>query len=72
MTQQFPSFEISDGDWICGKCGIAPVQQKVRALYMEGAFELSLPVCPECGQYFISKELAEGKMLQVEKLQEDK
>lgn len=71
MTQ-LPSFDAGEGDWICEKCQLAPVQRKVRALYMEGAFELTLPVCPQCGQYFISKELAEGKMLQVERLQEDK
>ena len=69
---QPPSFDTGEGNWVCEKCQLALVQTKVRALYMDGAFELTVPVCPGCGQYFISKELAEGKMLQVERLQEDK
>lgn len=69
QTHDFPP---EDGDWICCACNVALVQRKTQARYLGGAFDLTLAHCPECGQYFVPKELAEGKMLEVETLLEDK
>lgn len=61
-----------NGDWICRTCGLELVQHKARAHYMGGTFDLSIPCCPKCGQYFVPRELAKGKMQEVEKILEDK
>ena len=36
------------------------------------AFDVMLPRCPQCGLTMVPKSLAEGKMLEVEALLEDK
>jgi hypothetical protein len=35
-------------------------------------FRLELPTCPSCGMVLVPEELATGKMLEVEKILEDK
>ena len=40
--------------------------------YMGRSFGHEVPTCPKCGKMFISKELAEGRMAEVEALMEDK
>jgi len=71
MSQQHV-FGATDGDWICRVCGLPLEQRKARAHYMGGAFDLSIPCCPKCGQYFVPRELARGKMRELEKILEDK
>lgn len=56
----------------CGKCGAALVERQVTFSYMNRTFGHSVPVCPSCGKPYISRELAEGKMAEVEMLLEDK
>ena len=41
-------------------------------LYLNSAFDVMLPRCPQCGLTMVPKSLAEGKMLEVEALLEDK
>lgn len=60
------------GDWICGACRVPLEQQKMQVRYLESAFEITLPQCPECGQAFVPKSLAQGKMAEAEALLEDK
>ena len=45
---------------------------KVRIDYMNGSFTVMLPCCPKCGVALVPEEIALGKMLEVEKLLEDK
>ena len=59
-------------DWICDRCGVPLVQTKVQVRYLESAFDVSLPRCPQCGLTLVPKSLAEGKMADVEALLEDK
>lgn len=59
-------------NWSCAKCGVPLVQTKVTFQYMGRSFGHEAPACPRCGRVFISKELARGKMAQVEALMEDK
>lgn len=56
----------------CGKCGERLVLQKVMFSYMNRTFGHEVPTCPKCGRPYISRQLAEGKMAEVEVLLEDK
>ncbi|MCL2790158.1 MAG: DNA-binding protein [Desulfobulbus sp.] len=67
-----PNYTPDDGDWICEACACPLEQQKVQVFYLESAFDVSLPACPRCKRILIPKSLAEGKMLEVEALLEDK
>ncbi|MDR0356543.1 MAG: hypothetical protein LBJ64_12540 [Deltaproteobacteria bacterium] len=58
--------------WSCGKCGRKLEPVSVNVEYMGSSFFVELPGCPDCGSILIDSELAEGKMLEVEKLLEDK
>ena len=40
--------------------------------YLDKKFRHKVPRCPQCGQVFISEELAKGKMAQLEKTLEEK
>ena len=58
--------------WKCAKCGEPLVMKKNVFHYMGRSFGHEVPTCPKCGQMFISKELAQGRMAEVEALMEDK
>jgi ribosomal protein S27AE len=63
---------ITAEGWVCGSCGIPLERGLVRITYMKSSFPVELPRCPRCGFTFIPPELAMGKMLEVEKILEDK
>ena len=63
---------MSDRELKCSKCGVALVKRQVMFPYMRRTFGHEVPVCPKCGKAYISRELAEGKMAEVEILLEDK
>ena len=67
-----PEFKPDHGDWYCTSCDVPLQQQKVQVLYMNSAFDVILPRCPECGLTMIPEPLANGKMAEVEALLEDK
>lgn len=56
----------------CAKCGVELVKRQTTFSYMGRTFGHEVPVCPVCGKVFISRDLAEGKMAEVEILLEDK
>jgi len=56
----------------CLKCGIPMGPGKVAVSYMGSSFPVELLKCPQCGLVLITEELAQGKMLEVEKTLEDK
>ncbi len=58
--------------YVCGKCNKPLVPGKVIASYMGSEFPIELWKCPECGKVLVPKELATGRMLQVEQALEDK
>ncbi len=45
---------------------------KVNVTYLNSVFNVELMACPECGVILVPENLAVGKMLEVEKLLEDK
>lgn len=67
-----PNYPPDEGRWICAQCGCPLEQTKLQASYLNSAFDVSLPRCPQCGLTLVPKTLAEGKMAEVEALLEDK
>ena len=63
---------ITAEGWVCGKCGAVLERALVAVTYMGSSFEVELPRCPQCGFTYIPEELAQGKMLEVERILEDK
>ena len=57
---------------VCRKCSEKLTLKKVVFEYIGSNFTYDLPCCPKCGDVFISAELAEGKIAEVEQLLEDK
>ncbi len=64
--------EISGTGWMCTKCNVPLEQMPVDIAYLQSNFQVELPRCPTCGFTYIPEELALGKMLEVEKILEDK
>ena len=56
----------------CDLCGVALEERKTHFNYLGHAFHTVLPCCPNCGQVYISEEIAKGRMAQVEMELEDK
>ena len=61
-----------DPSYICAKCSKALVPGKVMASYLGSEFPIELWKCAECGKVLVPKELATGRMRQVEQALEDK
>jgi hypothetical protein len=66
------SFLPTDMDWICRLCGEKLQPGMVELQYLGNVFKVELPICPKCSKPLISEDLALGRMLEVEKLLEDK
>lgn len=57
---------------ICHKCQAELVPAETTFFYMGHKLHHPVPVCPVCGQAYISPELAAGKIREVEMEMEDK
>ncbi len=57
---------------VCDRCGVELTEKKVLLRYLDFEFPADLPVCPQCGQVYISEDLVKGKVAQVEATLEDK
>lgn len=58
--------------YVCAKCNKPMTPGKVVASYLGSEFSIELWKCPDCGKVLVPKDLAMGKMLQVEQALEDK
>jgi len=67
-----PSLESLKGQWTCGKCGSPLEVASVNVSYLGSGYPVDLLVCKNCKRPLVPAELALGKMLEVEKLMEDK
>ena len=67
-----PNYAPDGGQWVCCRCNVPLEQGKVPVFYLTSAFDVILPRCPKCGLTQTPKSLAEGKMVEVEALLEDK
>jgi uncharacterized protein with PIN domain len=57
---------------ICAKCNVPMQMEKVTLNYLNHQFKHDFPKCPKCGQVYISEDIVNGKMKEVEILLEDK
>lgn len=56
----------------CMKCDRELGLKKIVFVYMGHSVAHEVPACPKCGKVYISEDLAEGRMAEVEQLLEDK
>lgn len=63
---------MDDEKLICHKCQTELKLTSVTFSYMGHMMKYEVPVCPICGQVYISQELAQGKVRTVETEMEDK
>lgn len=59
-------------DMICCGCDAVLEMKKTVFEYLGMSFSYDVPCCPKCKKVFISQDLAEGKMAEVERMIEDK
>ncbi|MDR1064933.1 MAG: hypothetical protein LBL25_01015 [Oscillospiraceae bacterium] len=59
-------------NWLCGKCNVPLETKKTVFSYLGRSFTHDVDVCPKCGAVLIPRELAEGRMAEVEEQLEDK
>ena len=64
--------EAQERAWKCAKCDRELTTKRVVFAYLGHSVAHEVPVCPKCGKVFISQELAEGRMCEVEQTLEDK
>jgi len=64
--------ESKDRVWKCCKCDRELVAKKIVFEYLGHSVSHEVPACPKCGKVYISQELAEGRMSEVEQQLEDK
>jgi hypothetical protein len=58
--------------WTCTACGGGLTLSKVFFSYMKGNFEVDLPACTRCGLVLVPEDLVLGKMVEAERILEDK
>ena len=58
--------------WTCSSCAGELSFVKVFFSYMKGNFEVDLPACPVCGLVLVPEDLVQGKMVEAERILEDK
>jgi len=56
----------------CCKCRAPLALRKISFDYLAHNFFTEVPVCPVCGQMYVSEELAKGKMADLERHLEEK
>jgi len=56
----------------CSRCNVGLALTKTVLKYMGRSFTHEIPRCPKCGKAYVSRELAEGRMAEVEAQLEDK
>ena len=67
-----PETGNAQSEWVCGKCGEPLRLQKVNVSYLGSGYPVDLLVCVKCKRALVPADMALGKMLEVERLLEDK
>ena len=62
----------SSGRFLCSRCRCQLELTEIHVTCLERHFTHKVPRCPQCGQVYITEELAEGKIAQLEKSLEEK
>ena len=63
---------IEATEWHCVGCDRPLVPTPVKVSYLHSVFNVELMACPGGGFVYVPESLALGKMLEVDKLLEDK
>jgi DNA-directed RNA polymerase subunit RPC12/RpoP len=63
---------VDERIWKCGKCSRELMKKKIVFSYLGQTVAHEVLACPNCSKVLIPKELAEGKMAEVEEQLEDK
>lgn len=58
--------------WKCASCKKELVMKKTVFSYLGHTVAHEVRACPDCGKVFISQDLAEGRMAEIEEQLEDK
>ncbi len=72
MSEHEKNAAESPGPWWCTRCDMPLETGSVNIAYLGSTFPVDLLRCPVCRQVFIPEDLALGKMVEVEKVLEDK
>lgn len=64
--------DSNEQTWKCGICRETLTPKKTTFTYMGRTVSHDVLRCPKCGRVFITQDLAEGKMAEVEEQLEDK
>lgn len=64
--------EPVDPRLLCSRCNCTLEKIDVHVTYLDRHFSHKVPRCPKCGQVYIPEDLANGRMLQLEKSLEEK
>ncbi|MDR0616573.1 MAG: hypothetical protein LBG29_07165 [Synergistaceae bacterium] len=56
----------------CCKCNLYLEPSKTTFIYLGQHFSQELPRCPSCGQMYISEEMVECKIAEIEQVLEEK
>ena len=63
---------MSENKLICCQCNLELAPEKTTFTYLGHHFFAEVLRCPRCRQAYVPEELANGKMVEVEMLLEDK
>ena len=72
LNEETKQTELNEDMWKCAKCKATLVCKSVTFEYMDMTFSHEVLRCPVCGMVLITKQLADGKMSEVEQMMEDK
>jgi hypothetical protein len=67
-----PAMDAKEPTWKCCRCDRELVMKRVVFEYLGHTVAHEVPACPACGKVYVSKELADGRMGEVEQTLEDK
>jgi uncharacterized protein with PIN domain len=62
----------AEGEKICQKCNLKMQEMDTEFSYLGRSFRHKVLRCEKCGQVYIPKELATGRMQEVEQVLEEK
>lgn len=57
---------------ICRQCNLPLEPKEITFRYMGFHFNHALPTCPSCGQVYISEDIVNSKVKEIEMLLEEK
>lgn len=72
MKKEMPDGNITNKELKCGKCGVPLEPMEAHFKYLKRQFKYTVPRCPKCGFVYISEDLANGRIKEVETVLEDK